>query len=78
MWPCVKSDLVLNEKSKKQTKQKKTKTKNPKKLCLKQSQKTLFEIIFCFSFYYRKKESSNTESDTVFLLEHDTEAISVS
>ena len=64
MWSCIKSDLVINEKL-------------PQKNCLKQSQKTLFEILFCFSFYYRKKRS-NRKKYTVFLPEHDTEAISLS
>ena len=42
MWPCVKSDLVLNEKSKKQTKNKKNKNKKPKKTLLKAISKDSF------------------------------------
>ena len=62
MRSCVKSDFVINEKS-------------VQKNCLKQSENTLFEILFCFSFYYRK--NALTESDIVFLSERGTEAISL-
>ena len=64
MWSCVKSDLVINEKSA---------AKKPLKAISKYS----FRNTFYVSRFITEKNVL-TESDTVFLLEHDTEAISLS